>query len=154
VCVGDSIYERRRRISTAAPNRFTGRAAAAALGLLPSVWLEKDWGNWSAFGGAGCEFDPGGSSRNFCEAGFAVTNQIRKDLQLGVEIPSDGEPVYAGAFHNLREDVVSPKRHPVLSILASPTRYAAFIVAGAGTSASPRHEQISRPLNIAPASNA
>lgn len=54
--------------------------------LLLPVWLEKDWGKWSAFGGAGCELNRGGGSRNFCEAGFAVTNQIRKDLQLGVEI--------------------------------------------------------------------
>lgn len=86
MCVGDGIYEHRRRISTAASNRFTGRAAAAALSLLLPVWLEKNRGKWSAFGGAGCELNRGGGSRNFCETGFAVTNQIRKDLQLGVEI--------------------------------------------------------------------
>jgi hypothetical protein len=54
--------------------------------LLLPVWLEKDWGKWSAFGGGGCELNRGGGSKNFCEAGFVVTNQIQKDLQLGVEI--------------------------------------------------------------------
>lgn len=54
--------------------------------LLLPVWLEKDLGKWSAFGGGGCELNRGGDSKNFCEAGFAVTNQVQKDLQLGVEI--------------------------------------------------------------------
>lgn len=54
--------------------------------LLLPVWLEKDWGKWSAFGGGGCELNRGGDSKNFCQAGFAVTNQVRTDLQLGVEI--------------------------------------------------------------------
>lgn len=53
--------------------------------LLP-VWLEKDWGPWSAFGGGGCELNRGGASRDFCEAGLAVTDQVRTDLQLGMEI--------------------------------------------------------------------
>jgi hypothetical protein len=50
------------------------------------VWLEKDWGKWSAFGGGGCEINRGGDSQDFCQAGLAVTNQIRSDLQLGAEI--------------------------------------------------------------------
>jgi len=54
--------------------------------LLLPVWLEKDWGKWSAFGGGGCELNQGGDSRNFCEAGVVVTNQIRTDLQVGVEL--------------------------------------------------------------------
>ena len=28
--------------------------------LLLPVWLEKDWGKWSAFGGGGCELNRGG----------------------------------------------------------------------------------------------
>ena len=54
--------------------------------LLLPVWLEKDWGKWSAFGGGGCELNRGGYSKNFCQAGFAVTNQVQRDLQLGIEI--------------------------------------------------------------------
>ncbi len=54
--------------------------------LLLPVWAEKDWGAWSAFGGGGCVLNPGGTSRDFCLAGFAVTRQVLPDLQLGAEI--------------------------------------------------------------------
>jgi hypothetical protein len=54
--------------------------------LLLPLWLEKDWGKWSAFGGGGCEINRGGDSQNFCEAGLVVANQIKTDLQVGLEI--------------------------------------------------------------------
>lgn len=54
--------------------------------LLLPVWLEKDWGAWSAFGGGGCELNRGGDSQNFCQAGLVVTNQVRTNLQVGLEI--------------------------------------------------------------------
>jgi hypothetical protein len=54
--------------------------------LLLPVWLEKDWGTSSAFGGGGCAINRGGDSQNFCQAGFAVTDQVKPDLQLGAEI--------------------------------------------------------------------
>jgi hypothetical protein len=53
--------------------------------LLP-LWLQKDWGEWSAFGGGGCELNRGGNSQNFCEAGLVVTRQVTKALQVGLEI--------------------------------------------------------------------
>lgn len=53
--------------------------------LLP-VWLEKDWGQWSAFGGGGCAINRGGNSQDYCEAGVVVTRQIETDLQVGVEL--------------------------------------------------------------------
>jgi hypothetical protein len=53
--------------------------------LLP-IWLEKDWGEWSAFGGGGCEINRGGDSQDFCEAGVVITRQIKSDLQVGLEI--------------------------------------------------------------------
>jgi hypothetical protein len=54
--------------------------------LFVPVWLQKDWGAWSAFGGGGCELNRGGDSRNFCEAGLVVADQVKSDLQLGLEI--------------------------------------------------------------------
>lgn len=54
--------------------------------VLFPLWLEKDWGSWSAFGGGGCEINRGGDSQNFCMAGAVVTNQITKPLQIGVEL--------------------------------------------------------------------
>ena len=53
--------------------------------LLP-IWLEKDWGQWSAFGGGGCEINRGGDSRDFCLTGLVVARQIVPHLQVGLEI--------------------------------------------------------------------
>lgn len=53
--------------------------------LLP-VWLEKDWGQWSAFGGGGCAINRGGNSQDYCEAGVVVTRQVKTDVQVGVEL--------------------------------------------------------------------
>jgi hypothetical protein len=53
--------------------------------LLP-LWVEKDWGDWSTFGGGGCELNRGGGSRDFCLAGWALARQVLPDLQLGAEL--------------------------------------------------------------------
>jgi hypothetical protein len=53
--------------------------------LLP-VWMQKDWGPWSAFGGGGCEIHRGGDSQDFCETGLVVTRQMTPELQVGLEI--------------------------------------------------------------------
>jgi hypothetical protein len=70
------------RLFLPSPDSVGGRHAS----LLLPVWAQKDWGAWSAFGGGGCELNRGGTSRDFCLAGFAVTRQISPDLQLGAEI--------------------------------------------------------------------
>lgn len=60
--------------------------------LLP-VWIQKDWGATSAFGGGGCQFSLRDAARNFCLYGATVTRQVLKNLQLGVEVfrqTSDG----------------------------------------------------------------
>lgn len=53
--------------------------------LLP-LWVEKDWGDWSTFGGGGCELDHGGQAQDFCLAGWALTRQVLPQLQLGAEL--------------------------------------------------------------------
>jgi hypothetical protein len=52
--------------------------------LLP-LWLQKDWGAWSVFGGGGCVIssDSGG---NHCLAGGVVTRQVTESLRLGIEV--------------------------------------------------------------------
>jgi len=50
------------------------------------LWMQKDWGPWSAFGGGGCEINRGGDSQDFCETGLVVTRQIVPNLQVGLEI--------------------------------------------------------------------
>jgi Putative MetA-pathway of phenol degradation len=50
------------------------------------LWMEKDWGQWSAYGGGGCEINRGGNSENFCLMGAVVTRQITPSLQMGLEV--------------------------------------------------------------------
>ena len=52
--------------------------------LLP-LWLEKDWKDWSVFGGGGCVIS-GDSTKNHCLAGGVLTRQVLPKLQLGVEV--------------------------------------------------------------------
>ncbi len=54
--------------------------------LLLPIWLERDWGNWSTFGGGGCVINRGAGSRDFCQASWALARQLLPDLQLGAEI--------------------------------------------------------------------
>lgn len=54
--------------------------------LLLPLWIGRSWGNWSTFGGGGCTLNHGGGSRNFCQLGWTVTNQITPQLQVGAEI--------------------------------------------------------------------
>jgi hypothetical protein len=53
--------------------------------LLLPIWLEKDWGDWSTFGGGGCEVSDGGS-QDFCTASWALARQVLPKLQLGAEV--------------------------------------------------------------------
>jgi len=58
--------------------------------LLLPIWIGREWGNWSTFGGGGCVINNGGGSHNFCQVGWVVTHQLTKDLNLGVEIYHQG----------------------------------------------------------------
>jgi hypothetical protein len=50
------------------------------------LWMEKDWDQWSAFGGGGCEINRGGNSQDFCLMGAVLTRQVTSNLQAGIEI--------------------------------------------------------------------
>jgi hypothetical protein len=63
--------------------------------VLP-IWLEKDWDDWSTFGGGGCTIDRGGDSRDFCLVGWALVRQILPDLQIGAEIVHQTPDVRGG----------------------------------------------------------
>jgi len=54
--------------------------------LLLPIWVGKDWGDWSVFGGVACELNRGDDGANFCLTGWTVTRQVLPDLQLGAEI--------------------------------------------------------------------
>jgi hypothetical protein len=82
--------------------------------LFLPIWLEKDWGKWSTFGGGGCEINRGGDSRDFCLAGWVLTRQVLPELQLGAEVyhqtadTKDGSPttgVDLGIRYDLSENL-------------------------------------------------
>jgi hypothetical protein len=54
--------------------------------LFLPLWFEHDWESWSTFGGGGCTISQGGDSQNFCQASWALTNQISRRIQIGGEI--------------------------------------------------------------------
>ncbi len=64
----------------------SGKLGEHHVSLLVPLWLERDWGNWSTFGGGGCVLNTGGGSKNFCLVGWALTRQVLPDLRLGVEL--------------------------------------------------------------------
>jgi hypothetical protein len=66
-------------------------SASARLGepnasLFLPMWMEKDWGVWSTFGGGGCTFTAGRTSKDWCTAGWALTRHVLPDLDIGAEI--------------------------------------------------------------------
>lgn len=54
--------------------------------LFLPVWMEKDWGKWSLFGGGGYDVNPGGEMRNFWQSGVVLTRDVGKQASLGVEV--------------------------------------------------------------------
>ena len=54
--------------------------------LLLPLWVQKDLGKTSFFGGGGYEINSGGGNRNLWQAGLAVTHDFSDRLQLGTEV--------------------------------------------------------------------
>lgn len=54
--------------------------------LLLPLWVQKDLGPTSVFGGGGYEINPGPDNRNFWQAGIALTHDFSKTLSLGAEV--------------------------------------------------------------------
>lgn len=54
--------------------------------LLLPLWVQKDFGRTSLFGGGGFEINPGSGNRNFWQAGIAATHDFTDRLQLGAEL--------------------------------------------------------------------
>ena len=63
--------------------------------LLP-IWVQKDFGAWSTFGGGGCVIDRGGDSQDYCLAGWALTRRIAPDLTIGAEVVHQGADTKGG----------------------------------------------------------
>ena len=78
-------------LPTASNGMGTGRVTA----LLP-VWAQKDFGNWSVFGGGGYAINPGAGNRNYWTGGVALTRKFGERLLLGVEVDRQGADTLSG----------------------------------------------------------
>jgi hypothetical protein len=67
----------------------SGLASGHASLLLP-VWLGKDAGSWSTFGGGGCVLNRGGGAHDYCLAGWTLARRVVRDLQVGAEVFHQG----------------------------------------------------------------
>jgi hypothetical protein len=53
--------------------------------LLP-IWIGKDHGDWSWFGGGGWQWNPGPGNQSFWTGGLTVTRNLTKDIAVGGEL--------------------------------------------------------------------
>jgi len=92
-----------RLLLATAPARFASRHT----NLLLPVWAEKDLGDWSLFGGAGWQLNPGRGQRDFWTGGLALTRQLGPRLNLGAELTHRGRQTEDGrAFTGLNAGVI------------------------------------------------
>jgi hypothetical protein len=59
--------------------------------LLLPIWVQKDWGQWSMFGGGGCTFNID-TSKNSCVAGWVMTRKVlpSSPARIGILSPDSG----------------------------------------------------------------
>ena len=62
-----------------------GLGAGHVQTLLP-IWVQKDWGDWSSYGGGGFWDNQQGADRNYWFAGWVLLRKVTDDLQLGGEL--------------------------------------------------------------------
>jgi hypothetical protein len=99
------------------PRVFLPSGSAAVgerhVSLLLPIWLEKDWDDWSAFGGGGCTLNNGGGSQNFCIVGGVLMRKVLSDLHIGGEFyhqtadtrgGQDNTSIGAGAIYDVSEN--------------------------------------------------
>lgn len=54
--------------------------------LLIPIWVGREMGAWSTFGGGGCELNQSGDDQNFCLIGWALTRSVSQRLRIGGEV--------------------------------------------------------------------
>ena len=67
-----------------------GRSETEHVTALLPIWAQKDFGNWSVFGGGGYAINPGKGRRDFWTGGVAITHQLTERLLVGVEADRQG----------------------------------------------------------------
>ncbi len=62
-----------------------GLGAGYTQAFLP-VWIQKDFGKWTTYGGGGYWINPGPGNNNYWYAGWVLQRQVTDQLMLGGEI--------------------------------------------------------------------
>lgn len=62
-----------------------GLGSGEVKAFLP-LWLQKDFGHWTSYGGAGYWINPGAGNRNYWFAGWLLQYQFTPSLALGAEV--------------------------------------------------------------------
>ncbi len=70
--------------------------AGKVTALLP-IWVQKDTGSWSFFGGGGYALNPGVGNRNYWTGGAAISRHFGARVSLGVEANRSGPDVIDGS---------------------------------------------------------
>jgi hypothetical protein len=98
------------------------------------LWVQKNWGPWTTYGGGGYWFNPGGGNKNFWQLGWLVQRDITRLLTLGSELfyfgkdTDDGRDrtgYNIGGIINLSED-----HHILVSVgsdIAGDNRFSAYV---------------------------
>jgi hypothetical protein len=98
------------QVPTGNANRDLGSGRTQA--FLP-IWLSKDIGKWTVFGGGGYQINPGPGNRNWWFAGVATTYEINSQWTVGAEVfrmtadASDGTSSVAfnlGVIYNIDDN--------------------------------------------------
>jgi hypothetical protein len=66
-------------------NQKLGFGTGHAQYYLP-IWLQKDFGDWTIYGGGGYWINPGAGNRNYGFAGIALWRKVTGALSVGVEL--------------------------------------------------------------------
>ena len=77
------------------PTATNGQGAGRVTALLP-IWIQKDSGPWSLFGGGGYAINPGPGNRDYWTGGIAVTRQLGPRLLVGLEADRHGADTIGG----------------------------------------------------------
>jgi hypothetical protein len=66
--------------------------------LFLPIWLQKNWGPWTSYGGGGYWFNPGTDNKNYWYVGWLIQRDITKWLTVGGEIFHQTPPTRYGEY--------------------------------------------------------
>ena len=117
------------------PTGAAGRGLGASKPqvFLP-VWLQKSWGTWTTYGGAGYWINPGVGRKDWLYAGWLLQRDLSESLTLGAEIfhrtPDTTGGSSATGFTAGGQLNFTPERHILFSAgrdLSGPDKLTAYL---------------------------